>query len=224
MRTAIALGTRAVTVLVWTALVVVRALWSFTRRCGRPIVYEWRWWRSPRRQLLMQLPQHAVCAKIGVWTGEFSDRILQYTKPRELHLIDPWRFDPRTLPMRGQGLARNQADMDAVRQRVLKRFRNRAAVHCDTSAVVLPAFPDGYFDWVYIDGDHSEAAVRADLELALRKVKDGGVIAGDDFTWERGGDGRSVQRAVLSFVEGRGLRLRVFRDSQYWIERGRCRS
>ena len=107
--------------------------------------------------------------------------------------------------------------MDAVRQRVVERFRGRAVVHCDTSAVILPAFPDGYFDWVYIDGDHSEAAVRADLELARQKVREGGVIAGDDYLWDRAGEGCSVQRAVLKFVEDYGLRLRVFRNSQYWI-------
>ncbi len=107
--------------------------------------------------------------------------------------------------------------MDAVRQRVMERFRDRAVVHCGASAAVLPAFPDGYFDWVYIDGNHSEAAVRADLELALRKVRGGGVIAGDDYLWDRGGDGCSVQRAVLGFVADYGLKLTLIGDSQFFM-------
>ena len=185
------------------------------RTLGRRAVYAWRWQRSPRRQLLKLLPRHAVCVEIGVWTGEFSERIIQYTKPRVLHLIDPWLFDPPTLPMRGRFVAKSSDDMDTVYESVLEKFRNRAIVHRGTSESVLPTFPDNYFDWVYIDGNHAEDFVRSDLELALTKVKDGGIIAGDDYSWDRCGDGYPVQRAVLGFVRDTGLTLTVVGNSQF---------
>lgn len=107
--------------------------------------------------------------------------------------------------------------MDTVHQRILEKFRGRAVVHRGTSEAVLPTFPDGYFDSVYIDGNHAEDFVRADLAMALAKVKKGGIIAGDDYLWDRGGDGRSVQRAVDGFVRETGLNLTNVGRSQFML-------
>ena len=107
--------------------------------------------------------------------------------------------------------------MEAVHQRILEKFKGRAVVHRGTSEAVLPTFPDGYFDWVYIDGNHAEDFVRADLELAVVKVKKGGIIAGDDYLWDRGGDGRSVQRAVDRFVRETNLKLTLVGGSQFML-------
>ena len=46
-------------------------------------------------------------------------------------------------------------------------------------------------DWIYIDGDHSYEAVKADLKAAMQAVKRGGFICGDDMqTSQWWGDGR----------------------------------
>lgn len=49
---------------------------------------------------------------------------------------------------------------------------------------VLPAFfrthPDQYFDLITVDGDHSEAGARADLETVLPRLKIGGALVFDD--------------------------------------------
>jgi hypothetical protein len=44
----------------------------------------------------------------------------------------------------------------------------------------LPAFDPGAYDIVYLDGDHSHAAVAKDIELSRPLVRDGGVLCGDD--------------------------------------------
>jgi hypothetical protein len=49
---------------------------------------------------------------------------------------------------------------------------------------------------VYVDADHSFMAVLEDLRLARSIVRDGGVIAGDDFTWQ------SIRLALARFVTG----------------------
>jgi hypothetical protein len=46
-------------------------------------------------------------------------------------------------------------------------------------------------DMVFIDGDHAQDAVRADIAEALRVVVSGGIIAGHDYCW-----GNAVSRAV----------------------------
>ncbi|HIF08442.1 MAG TPA: hypothetical protein EYQ81_00345 [Sneathiellales bacterium] len=50
--------------------------------------------------LLDRLAKNAVCAEIGVWKGDFSAQILKITAPKQLHLVDPWKFQsqfPRRL-------------------------------------------------------------------------------------------------------------------------------
>jgi predicted O-methyltransferase YrrM len=49
---------------------------------------------------------------------------------------------------------------------------------------VLPAFfrahPDRYFDLITVDGDHTEAGARADLDTVLPRLKPGGAVVFDD--------------------------------------------
>lgn len=190
------------------------------RTRGKVAVDALRWWRSPRRRLLKRLPRAACVAEIGVWKGDFSERIRRYTSPRKLHLIDPWTFQA-TLQGHMYADVKDQGDMDRAYRSVQKRFdgADDVVIHRGTSADILPTFSDDFFDWVYVDGNHDCEYVLADLRMAMTKTKPGGIIAGDDFTWDRGGDGRPVQLAVMEFVQQNGLRqnLTVLSDSQFLI-------
>lgn len=156
--------------------------------------------RANRDLVLSRMPEGSVCAEIGVHEGDFSARILDAVRPERLHLIDPWK--------QGEGLfgkqAAEQAALDERHERVVARFADeisagRVVLHRALSADVAPEFPDAYFDWVYVDGNHLREAVEQDLQLYWPKVKDGGYIAGDDYGvrgyWENG-----VQEAVDGFV------------------------
>ena len=85
---------------------------------------------SGRSFLLEWLPKGAVGAEIGVWRGEFSKSLLRAAEPRELHLVDPWKFVP-SFPSRWYGgmEAKSQADMDAIFAEVQDQFRTNPAVH-----------------------------------------------------------------------------------------------
>ena len=68
---------------------------------------------------------------------------------------------------------------------------------------------DNYFDWVYLDGDHSYAGVLRDLYNSLRVVKKGGLILGDDYAWPFQPHGQpGVTAAVDQFIADTGLTLR----------------
>jgi predicted O-methyltransferase YrrM len=58
-------------------------------------------------------------------------------------------------------------------------------------------------DWVYIDGDHSYEAVKADLENFYRVVKPGGIIAGDDYGLD-GWWAKGIDRAVDEYAASIG--------------------
>ncbi|MEM8822766.1 MAG: class I SAM-dependent methyltransferase [Pseudomonadota bacterium] len=153
------------------------------------------------------MPKNAVCAEIGVWKGGFSKRILDTTQPKALHLIDPWMFQPE-FPGRWYGgkVAKAQEDMDGIFEGVREMFKDNDVVHIhrDISAKALDSFPDNYFDWVYIDGNHHYEFVLEDLRLSLKKVKAGGFIAGDDYLWQPELD-YPVKRAVQEFIAENGL-------------------
>jgi hypothetical protein len=163
--------------------------------------------RDDREWLLKRLPKHAVCAEIGVYVGRFTEEILRIARPSKLHLIDPWKFevDPAyERSMYGGSIGQNQAHMDAIYDSVVKCFKSRRVeIHRGTSTTCSSLFPDSYFDWIYIDGNHQYEFVKQDLELYLPKVKSGGLVAGDDYdrgpgNWANDGVTRAVDDAIDS--------------------------
>jgi hypothetical protein len=147
--------------------------------------------------MLGTLPKGARVAEIGVWEGFFSRRILEICQPAELHLIDPWLYQP-AFGNTGFGRKKNEFLMEQKYQDVVAAFAAVPAVkiHRTTSDMALSALPDGYLDWVYIDGNHNEPFISQDIALCLRKVKPNGVIAGDDFNWMADASGAPVKKAV----------------------------
>ncbi|MCF8485826.1 MAG: class I SAM-dependent methyltransferase [Rhodobacteraceae bacterium] len=137
-----------------------------------------------RGRLLRSLPKGAIVAEVGVWEGGFSHRILEICDPKELHLIDPWLYMPE-FSNTGFGKKKNEHLMEERYHKVVARFADdpRVKVHRATSEVAMAKFPDGYFDWVYLDGNHNEPFIGQDLALSLTKVKPNGIISGDDYNW-----------------------------------------
>jgi hypothetical protein len=46
----------------------------------------------------------------------------------------------------------------------------------------LENFPDNYFDWIYIDADHSYEGVKKDINKSKTKVKRDGLLVFNDYT------------------------------------------
>lgn len=115
---------------------------------------------ASRYDYIASLPKGGVCTEVGVQNGKFSAFLLETIKPEKLHLID---------------LTFAKLRNPAVRE-------NPAVVlHEGDSAATLNSFPDGHFDWIYIDAGHLYENVRADATAAARKVKPGGLIIFNDY-------------------------------------------
>ena len=73
-----------------------------------------------------------------------------------------------------------------------------AAVHFSQQNAERTNFPDGHFDWMYVDASHFYDDVKRDLQAFFPKLRAGGYIAGDDYDrrgiWDHG-----VTRAVDEF-------------------------
>lgn len=127
----------------------------------------------PTRELMLErLPRGGVVAEIGVALGDFTREIMARSVPKKLHLIDLWGSERYRA-----GLAKIKADFAA------QISEGMVEINQGLSTDRLEQFADGYFDWLYIDTDHSYATTRKELALAARKVAPGrGRIAGHDFT------------------------------------------
>jgi hypothetical protein len=183
--------------------------------------------QSNRREFLLEmLPKKSVCAEIGVHKGDFSAQILRVVDPQELHLVDPWKYedsDTYKNAWYGGTTRGGQTEMDDRYQAVHLRFEpdirsGRVKIHRGYSGNVLNEFPDGYFDWIYIDGNHLYEFVRQDLQLSLKKTKPGGYITGDDYGeggWWQGG----VKKAVDQFLQENHVQLVAIRNGQFVLRK-----
>jgi predicted O-methyltransferase YrrM len=98
---------------------------------------------------------------------------------------------------------RYHGGLEQVVRDKLQREIAEGRVHIDLgrSTDVLQRYPDGTFDWVYIDTDHGYSVTAEELELCRLKVKPGGIIAGHDYVtgnWD-GGVRYGVVEAVHEF-------------------------
>ncbi len=118
-----------------------------------------------RDKMLEYMPKKAICAEIGILKCAFSDKILQITQPEKLHLID---IDDATIKIAKQKFASDISN-------------KTVAVHLGDSFEIIMSMPDNYFDWVYIDGDHSYEGVKKDLDATRLKLKPDGLIAMNDY-------------------------------------------
>lgn len=138
-----------------------------------------------RDDLLSALPPGGNAAEIGVATGAFSQVILNRTRPRLLHLVDPWEFQDRE----DYREDRNNVAQDVADKRyndVKARFAGQiesgqVALHRAFSTDAAGDIADGSLDWVFIDAMHTRDAVLEDLTTWSSKVKADGFILGHDY-------------------------------------------
>ena len=144
--------------------------------------------------------------EVGVAYGYHAEHMLDHMPKIEYQGVDPYlaNYDPQdpfvtdVATLYGE---EPQRSMDRLFQAVnckLTQYGGRANLLRKTSVSGAEMMSDGYFDIIYIDGDHTYDAVLKDLHAWYSKVKKGGILCGDDFNWP------GVDQAVLDFMEPRG--------------------
>lgn len=155
------------------------------------------------REILFQYyPKNSVGCEIGVWQGHFAEQLVEQAQPKKLYLIDPWVVQDYKKRWYSKDHV-SQTIMDAIYQHVQKKFEDNPVISIirDYSDNAFCTIIDNELDWIYIDGNHSEDAVYRDLCNSYRKVKSGGYITGDDFSWiDPDTQTLSVKNAVDRFL------------------------
>jgi predicted O-methyltransferase YrrM len=130
-------------------------------------------------ELLTRLARDRTCAlEIGVYEGS-SALVLAEALPTdaELHLVEPFAGGG---PWPG---VMNPADEGSTRAIVERAARRRGGPRLNWHVTLSEEAADGWsqpLDFVFVDGDHSEAACLLDWELWNGHVEPGGVVAFHD--------------------------------------------
>ena len=158
-----------------------------------------------RAHILLQLNKNSIIAEVGVWKGDFSKKIYDFTSPEKLILVDPWIFDPNVrgcAPQVDGNEPFNQKFFDDAKSSTYAKFHNLENVEIidkgSSDASVL--YKNNFFDYIYIDGEHSYDAVLNDLNHWYPKLKKNGKIFGDDFYWREEDNSFSVKKAYEDFI------------------------
>jgi hypothetical protein len=147
------------------------------------------------------IPKNKVGIELGVFRGWFSKLLLKHTHPNKLHLVDPWfKLTPEWHWGGGE-----RSTITAL-IRILESFRSeietgKIVVHVDDDLLVLKQFHESSLDWAYIDSSHQYEHTKLELEILDTKIRNSGLIAGDDWHEDENHPHFGVARAVNEFVK-----------------------
>lgn len=142
------------------------------------------WYPLAYRRLFEALPQDdpSRWVEVGVFQGQslswLGVETINSGKPITIHAVDNFAGWPG-VPM-GQDL-RDRFDRNTAPLRAA--LGDRFHVHAKPSVEAAADFFDQSCDVIWIDADHSEAAVLADIDAWWPKLKPGGYLGGDDYLW-----------------------------------------
>ena len=105
-------------------------------------------------------------AEIGVLKGDYAN-LISLQSISKLFLIDPWISIP-DIPHRWHAVS--QEEMDSYRLEVHDKFSNNDLVEIleEYSFDAVNNFEDNFFDWIYLDANHSYNHVIQDLQACGR--------------------------------------------------------
>ena len=155
--------------------------------------------------------------QVGTYTGDASDWLLTSI------LLDPSSTLTDVDTWQGSDEREHQAmDFDAIYGIYLNRmdkYENVMSIKGDSS-YVLPNLKEKY-DFIYIDGDHTEKAVYRDATNAWPLLKSGGILAFDDYLW--GQDVHPELRPMLAIdrflEEKQDEHVLLSQDYQVWVQK-----
>jgi len=167
--------------------------------------------------LMQQLGAHITLgAEVGVAFGGMSLALLQGLPSVSLLGVDPYvPYDDDDV------MSLSEKHMDAICcwtvRRVQSAHPGRWKLDRRPSVEAAAGVPDGWLDFVFLDGDHRYDAIAKDIRAWMPKVRKGGLICGHDFTPGWPGVIQAVQEAAATLDGFTDLAVDV--RSTCWLAR-----
>lgn len=123
----------------------------------------------------------AKVLEIGVFKGEFLDYIVEQCNIGSIDGVDLFEGNMCSGNVDGNNV--RWCDIGKSYLELTNKYKDMLNVRLYKmySSQYLKNIPDNFYDIIYLDGDHSYAGVKEDLENAFLKIKDGGYIMGHDY-------------------------------------------
>jgi predicted O-methyltransferase YrrM len=123
-----------------------------------------------------------LCLQLGVYTGDASLWMLQNLGDIKLTDVDTWQGSDEE-----QHKTMDFEDVYKTYREKIKDYKVNIE-RTTTTGYLLAQYgcdrPLGeYWDFIYIDADHTTVGVLMDAELSWPLLKSGGIMAFDDYTW-----------------------------------------
>jgi hypothetical protein len=176
-------------------------------------------WNSYERQkqryeiIRPLLGDNAVGAEIGVYKGGFGEFLLPHC--RLLYLVDPWYRLKPFWGMPSEGNSSVRALIEIMRVYTADIENGRVQVIPQFAHEFLDSVTSGHLDWVYLDASHEYATTLVEIRLALKAIKHGGFLIGDDYDPNPSSFQHGVFLAVNEVVSSLGVSLRLC-DGRQW--------
>lgn len=130
--------------------------------------------------LLIQLVGFKKLCEIGVDRAGFLCRLIK-SNPELLVGIDIWKNDGIPGHMEKKRSDKQlEEDYLFVKKWALEQ-KTSVKIIRDYSENACNSFEDNFFDFIYIDADHTFNSIYNDLNIWYRKVKIGGILSGHDY-------------------------------------------
>lgn len=143
-------------------------------------------------------------AEVGVFTGRVSKALLGYPSLK-LFMVDSWEGDGAAYESGNDwhaDLTQEQQDHYARVAEANTAFAHeRRVILRQRSLDAAKAIEDKSLDFVFLDADHSEAGLTADITAWLPKIKSGGILCGHDYGNPLFPDVKAVASRVFGVVE-----------------------
>lgn len=150
--------------------------------------------------------------EVGISQGHFSTQIMNRWLGDKYFMVDAWKRFPGYNDL----CDRTDDVMEDIYKEVVKNFKDneKSIILRGFSADVGKMFPDEFFDFVYIDADHTYESVKKDIETWFPKVRTGGIMSGHDYK-----EGMGVIKAVTEFIDKTKLTLNLTEEdyASWWV-------
>lgn len=165
----------------------------------------WFFHQETMAETIASLPDNARIVEIGSWKGKSAAFIaveaINQDRGMSLTCVDTFK---------GSNEREHRKDEDVKNGTLLEAFRRNTKPVSDmietlavSSLSAVDSFDDESLDLIYLDASHEYGDVMDDLRGWWPKVKPGGFLIGDDYSWA------DVAQAALDFSRETGIDLRT---------------
>lgn len=150
-------------------------------------------WELLYSQIIEQIPNNSHIVEIGAYKGRstayLAVEIINSGKNIQLDVIDSWNGETETVAPWHDYIDEPSKHQYKPTGDIFEEFKTNLAPVWDTfqaiqslSAPAAQAYPDKSLDFIFIDGDHNYEGIKKDLVAWRPKMKDGAIMAGDDYS------------------------------------------